>query len=217
MAAKSISTADFSINTNTPKVAFWVLAYLVHDSGLATTIRHETAPALQVKENWTNTEFLRSSCPNLDALFSECLRLCSASSSIRVTKTAAVRGGKTFPKGARIVTPFRQLHFEEAVYGEDPSMFSPRRFLVNKTLSRSGHYRPFGGGVSYCPGRFIARQEVSAFVAFILQRFEIELDDHHQFPDIDAKRPTTGLMSPMEGQDVRVRLIPVSQLAEKLV
>lgn len=149
---------------------------------------------------------LTSGCPQLDALFSESLRLCSASSSIRLVTKPATLGEKRFLPGDRLVAPFRQLHFNEQVYGVDAEMFDHERFLRDKGLTRSGSYRPFGGGVSYCPGRYIAMQEVRVFVTLVLHRFDISLQGSQRFPHIDAGKPTTGLMEPLPGEDVVMSL-----------
>ena len=88
--------------------------------------------------------------------------------------------------------------------------FDPDRFFRNKSLARGSSYRPFGGGTSYCPGRFIARQEVYYVVTLVLHRFSVRVvgpvgtDGQPAFPRMDEWRPTTGLMSPVVGEDVLI-------------
>lgn len=203
-----------SVNTNTYKVCFWVMAHIVHSSSLYETIRRETAPAI-LSNGEIDNQYLHSSCPHLESLFNEVLRFASASSSIRKVVSPTIIGGKKLPTGARVMFPFRQLHYNEDAYGEDVMSFNPDRFLQGKNLPRSSSYRPFGGGTSYCPGRFIARQEVYYVAVFMLHRFKIRVldrpgsKDKPVFPRMDEWRPTTGLMSPVSGDDV---LIGVKQL-----
>ena len=52
----------------------------------------------------------------------------------------------------------------------DPS--GPKKFSLTGT---SGKLFPFGGGKTMCPGRVFAKQEVLAAVAYILDKFEIEV------------------------------------------
>lgn len=202
-----ITLRNDSTNTNTYKVLFWTLAHLLHDPALQSTIREETAPAVR-PDAPLSLPYLMDSCPWLSALFHEALRVCSASSSIRFVTTPTSVGGKELPAGSRVIVPFRQLHFDGSVYGPDVDAFAPERFIRSKALAHSSSYRPFGGGISYCPGRFIARQEVGVFVALLLARFKVELAGDTKMPELDVEKPTTGLMSPRPGEDVLLRLTP---------
>lgn len=185
------------------------MAHILHNPHLYETIHRETAPAI-LADGGIDIPYLHSNCPHLESLFNEVLRFASASSSIRKVVSPTIIGGKKFPKGSRIMCPFRQLHYDENAYGEDVMEFKPDRFIEGKNLSRSSSYRPFGGGTSYCPGRFIARQEVYCVAVFMLHRFKIrilghpELDGQPTFPRMDEGRPTTGLMSPVPGEDVLI-------------
>lgn len=125
---------------------------------------------------------------------------------MRLVTTPTHLGGKLFPTGARVIVPFRQLHFDTSVYGSDPRVFDPERWVRNKKLTSSPSYRPFGGGVSYCPGRFIARQEVVVFIALLLEKFDVKAVEGQKFPRLDEGKPTTGLMSPMDGEDLLISL-----------
>ena len=136
----------------------------------------------------------------------ETFRYYSASYSIRPVAQATFLGGKFFQKGSRIIAPFRQLHFDRAVYGGDDQTFDPDRFLRDKTLARVASYRPFGGGTSYCPGRFLARQEVKMFVALVLHRFELSSNGEQDFPMIEVRKPTSGIAGPVAGCDITVRV-----------
>ena len=181
-----------------------MLAFLLHDSDLRGVIEAEVFAAFS-NDNELNVEILMSGCPQLEALFLRCLRLCNAASSIRKVTRSVVLGGKRFLSGDRLVAPLRQLHLNKQIYRAVSEAFDHRRFLKDKILTRSGHFRPFGGGVSYCPGRFIARQEVSVLVVLLLRHYDIQLAEDQQFPRVDRGKPTTGLMEPLKGEDVRMR------------
>ena len=174
---------------------------------LLSTVREETATAVR-PDAPLSLPYIMDSCPWLSALFHEALRVCSASSSIRLVTTPTSIGGKELPAGSRVIVPFRQLHFDSNVYGPDVDDFAPERFIRSKTLTHSSSYRPFGGGISYCPGRFIARQEVGVFVTLVLARFKVEVAGDMKMPELDAEKPTTGLMSPKPGEDVLLKLTP---------
>ena len=112
------------------------------------------------------------------------------------------------PEGSRVIIPFRQLHIDEDAYGSDADNFNPERFVRSKTLVHSASYRPFGGGVSYCPGRFLAKQEVVLFIALVVARFDVKVAGNGHFPQMNDMKPTTGLMSPRDGEDVLLELRP---------
>lgn len=190
-------------------MCFWILSHLVHDPALLSSICAEVIPV--VSEGTTDLETRLERCPRLEAVFNEVVRLTSSSSSIRdVTATTEI-GGKTLHKGTKVLIPYRQLHLNGDVFGSDRLHFNAERFLIDKDLSRSSSYRPFGGGVTYCSGRFLARREVITFVALILYRFDIHLPEVEdssgtksppRFPNLEEGKPCLGIMGPVNGEDV---------------
>ena len=187
------------------------MSHLLHDPALFSIVRTEIIPV--VNEGTTDLETRLEHCPRLEAVFNEVVRLTSSSSSIRNVTSTTVIGGKTLHKGAKVLIPYRQLHLNGDIFGPDPLHFNAQRFFLNKDLSRSSSYRPFGGGVTYCPGRFIARREVIAFVALVLYRFDIDLANIQvasaskpppSFPRLDEGKPCLGIMGPVGGDDMLV-------------
>ena len=107
--------------------------------------------------------------------------------------------------------PYRQLHFDEAVFGSLPEAFDPSRFLRNKDLNRNPSFKPFGGGSTMCSGRFLAKYEVLAFVALAIDRFEIKVADgeggsQQRFPRFNQNKPGLGIMEPLNGDDLIVEV-----------
>lgn len=167
-------------------------------------IQEETAGAFttdQVDMSW-----LLNSSPRLNAFFDEVIRMTNSSSSVRSVVSDTVIGDCTLRAGMKILIPYRQLHFNEEVFGTDALKLDPERFLKDKTLARSPSYRPFGGGTTYCPGRFIARQEVVAFIGIVLNRFRIELTGEKGIPRLEEMKPCLGIMGPVAGSDLIVRV-----------
>lgn len=116
-------------------------------------------------------------------------------------------GGKTLKPGRTLLMPYKQLHFDPAVFGPNAGEFDARRFLDNKSLLRSTSWRPFGGAATHCPGRFLARREVYLFVATVLCRFDVKLAAGPQgvtpkFPKLDECIPSGGILSPTPGDDL---------------
>ncbi|KAK3332571.1 cytochrome P450 [Cercophora scortea] len=209
---------------------FWLLAHLVHDEALLDLVRRETDAAWRVVQDDGEPEldikYLCANTPTLGSIFNEVLRLNNTAAAVRVaTKRTVLSGGKAVPKGGMLVLPFRPLHTDERVWGDDAWRFRPARFLLEdhasaggqnsngktKDMARSASFRPFGGGATYCPGRTLARQEVFGFTAVLLRRFDIQLARMHNvkqpFPQLNSMTPSFGLNGPIKGQDVIVDMV----------
>lgn len=98
---------------------------------------------------------------------------------MRTLTANTVIGGRTLRVGNRFIIPYRQLHLEPRNFGGDSLAFRPSRFQKNNGRSKTGErvrmglFRPFGGGLMICPGRFITTSVVVLFVALLLRRFDI--------------------------------------------
>uniref|UniRef100_A0A3Q2PBZ1 Cytochrome P450 family 8 subfamily B member 1, tandem duplicate 3 n=1 Tax=Fundulus heteroclitus TaxID=8078 RepID=A0A3Q2PBZ1_FUNHE len=66
---------------------------------------------------------------------------------------------------------------------------------------------PWGAGVSMCPGRFFATNELKQFVFLMLVYFEFELKNpNEEIPEIDFRRWGFGSMQPIRDVQFRYRL-----------
>lgn len=168
-------------------------------------VRDETAGAFKQDGN-IDLDHLHDKCPQLDTMWNETIRMSAYSASVRFITEDTVIGGKILRKGNRLMIPYRQLHFNESVFGNGISEFRPERFTEKTNLTKSSNWRPFGGGVTMCPGRYVAKRSVLLFVAALLHRFDIEMDGHQAMPAAEEGKPVLGIMSIKDGQDLRVRL-----------
>lgn len=154
---------------------------------------------------------LLDNSPMLDAAFNETLRVTSVNSSARNIEVPVVVGGKTLQTDGKIMMPYRQLHIDEKIFGPETKSFDADRFLKNKDLGRSPSFKPFGGGSTYCSGRFIAKRQVFAFVALAVHLYDLQLQDPNTpFPKMDETKPTLGIMDPMKGDSVMLVVSPKS-------
>lgn len=152
-------------------------------------------------------------CPLLNSAYDEVLRYTNNAMGVRLVVSETRIGGKTLRPGRKLLMPYRQMHLDEHVWGSGAASFDSGRFLRDKSLSRSPSFRPFGGGNGYCPGRFLARREVFMFVATVLRRFQLDLvpasdGGEPKFPELDETTPTGGILSPVAGEDVLIRVKP---------
>lgn len=112
-----------------------------------------------------DVKYLLEKCPLMDAVFNETLRLTTGATSARDVDTTTIVTGKTLVAGAKIIIPYRQLHYDEAVFGPAVRNFVPACFLVLtskifaivRPSSRLGAARPTdawrdgpGWGWRYC-------------------------------------------------------------------
>ncbi|MCJ1471274.1 hypothetical protein MMC07_009922, partial [Pseudocyphellaria aurata] len=223
------------INVNAHKVCFWILAHAMRDPSLLSTLRTETAPAILSQDTDVDMPYLLNRCPHLEALYHEVLRYASSGASLRsVIAPTVVGNSKVLPVGTKVLGSYQQLHYDESVFGDDTQEFKVDRFLrpENAGLTKGKSFRPFGGGPTYCPGRFVAKQEVFVFVAAVLARFDISMattapehangpkkgggeergtESGQTFPRIDRAMPFGGVMPPIEGDDMILHLTPRRQ------
>ncbi|KAL8637400.1 MAG: hypothetical protein Q9228_005324 [Teloschistes exilis] len=196
------------INTNAYRVAFWMLAYMLHSKSLGSAIRNETMTAIR-KDRSVDVSHLMRNSPRLDSVWSEIMRLTSSSAAIRTVAQPTRIGGRVLQPGHKVLSPFRQIHFNKEVFGESVDQFDPDRFLHDGKLAKHPSYKPFGGGVTKCPGRFVAQQETYIFIALMLHRFESELTDELQpIPRQELHTPTTGIVSPKTCDGFRINIRP---------
>ncbi|ESZ95986.1 putative oxidoreductase, FAD-binding [Sclerotinia borealis F-4128] len=209
------------INANSWKVSFWMLAYLIHDPSLLMTISEEISPMTNSNPTMSPNELVASfnstATPQLLALYHEVIRIVTSSVSVRNVAKSVFVGGKQLQPGGRIIVPYRQLLLNDDVFGRDASEFNHERFLHRDgILSNNPSYRPFGGGSTYCPGRFLAKAEILTCVALAIGRFDMQLvsgnyeckkgAEESNFPRLELQKPCLGIMNPKEGDDVVVNI-----------
>ena len=131
----------------------------------------------------------------------------------RKVQKPTIIGNKMLKPGGTVLIPSRQLHSNPNVWGADHQHFAEGRFAKNQHLLKHSSYRPFGGGVSLCPGRKLAKEQVLAFVAILIHRFDAKLnqDMHREFPKLDVSTPALGVTGPAKGMDVFVELSQVEK------
>jgi cytochrome P450 len=116
--------------------------------------------------------------PYLNACITEALRLTSASISPRcaltdsnLTINGRNQSSYSIRKGDNVLLLSHPIHYDTEIY-EDPEEFRPERHLtvsdggVETIFKKNGkvvhnNILAFGGGSSLCPGRHLARSEVS--------------------------------------------------------
>lgn len=136
------------------------------------------------------------------------MRIHGGASTFRRVVYDTVIADYNFSAGSDVMIPSRELHLDSLHWGADPEVFNHLRFLENPKLSSHRGLRPFGGGDTLCPGRFLVRQTALSFAATVLTRYDIEVlggIESQKFPDGDVNKPTLGVIPPVPGQDIMIR------------
>ena len=188
-----------------------MLAHILFDEQLREAVKQEVNAAWISEQ--LDVKFLCANAPVLDRTFHECLRLKTGAMMGRKVLAPTRIGNKLLKPGGAVLIPSRQLHSNANVWGADHQHFSEARFTENAGLLKHSSYRPFGVGVSLCPGRKIAREQVFAMVAILIHRFDVKLnqDMRQEFPRLNVSTPALGVIGPAKGMDILVDLIDVEK------
>ncbi|XP_078396579.1 cytochrome P450 7A1-like [Cetorhinus maximus] len=214
---------------NTLPATFWSVYYLIRSPEALKAVKNEVEDLLRV----TNQKpgdinnliiFTREQLDSMKAmgsLINESLRLSSGSIMLRVAteNTVLTLGTGTklaVRKGDQIGLYPQQLHMDPEIY-EDPLEFKYDRFLDESGKEKTTFYKngrklkhylmPFGSGVSMCPGRFFAVNEVKQFLTLLLCYYDMELlDASAPTPPLDNSRLGLGILQPSHDVQFRYRM-----------
>ncbi|KAI4134959.1 MAG: hypothetical protein LQ341_005942 [Variospora aurantia] len=128
-------------NANAYKLAFWSRSL---SAGLPTT----TTTARPMNHILNHSH-------HMEAVF---LELTTDPRTSREVLTDTFIGTKKLRAGARLLVPHRQLHLDPRIFSDAAASLDPDRFRRRQqqaTLARSPGFRPFGGGVAFCPGALL--------------------------------------------------------------
>jgi cytochrome P450 len=196
-----------SAHFNTTNLVFWVCTYILFDEKLREEIFNETRPAMLA--DGVDVGYLSRNCPILDSVFHEVNRVANSILPGRKVIAPTRIGESLLQPGGSVFVPCQHTHMDESTWGASRFEFDPYRFMKNPHLRRHEHYRPFGGGVTMCPGRHIARLQIFIIVTTLLHRFDARLAAcpdgvRQQFPKYDDTRPPTGVNRCLPGMQVMV-------------
>ncbi|XP_072543172.1 5-beta-cholestane-3-alpha,7-alpha-diol 12-alpha-hydroxylase-like [Salminus brasiliensis] len=215
---------------NTGPASFWLLLFLMKNPDAMKAIRNEVEEVLretgqEVKPggpliNLTRDMLLKT--PILDSAVEESLRMTAAPVLTRAVlqdMSLMMIDGRQYNirMGDRVsLFPYTAVQMDPEVH-PDPHTFKYDRFLNPEGGKKTDFYKdgkklkyynmPWGAGVSMCPGRFFATNELKQFVFLMITYFDFELktpDD--EIPDIDTKRWGFGTMQPTRDIQFRYKL-----------
>lgn len=199
---------------NTLPAIFWTLYFLLRDPEARAAVQAE----LRAFDGDLALPATVKQLPLVNSGALEALRMCSSSLLVRhvmrpFTLTLGTGEQYALREGDRLCLAPELNH-------TDPEMFpEPERFRVDRFVGKDGPPQffkrgkrvtlalmPFGGGVSMCPGRFLASNEIVQVVATLLRQFELELLPH-ETPALDRRRAGLGILPPRSDPPFRYRRI----------
>lgn len=215
---------------NTGPSSFWLLFFLMKHPEAMAAVKEEIDRV--VKEsgqevrrggpilNLTYEMLMRT--PVLDSAVEETLRLTTAPLLTRAVLhdwNIKMANGRTYliRKGDRVAMfPYAAVQIDPEIH-PDPHSFKYDRFLNPGRTKKTDFYKagnkvkyynmPWGAGVSMCPGRFFATNELKQFVFLMLVYFDFELKDpDEKIPEIDFSRWGFGTMQPSRDVQFQYRL-----------
>ncbi|KAM9099229.1 5-beta-cholestane-3-alpha,7-alpha-diol 12-alpha-hydroxylase-like [Sarcophilus harrisii] len=211
-------------------VSFWALLFLLKNPEALKAVREEAEGVLRKMgqemrpgEAPISVEYsMLQQTPVLDSVMEETLRLVTTPFLTRTVKEDLILkmdGGKEYAlrQGDEVsIFPYLFLHRNPEIY-PDPTAFKYDRFL-NPDGSRKvvfykqgrklkPHMLPWGAGITICPGRFFALNEMKMFVFLMVTQYDIELVDQDvKIPSIDLKRFGIGATQPIQDVQFRYRI-----------
>lgn len=214
---------------NTGPSSFWLLLFLMKHPDAMAAVKAEVDRVLSesgqsVQPGGPLVELTREmlmKTPILDSIVEETLRLTAApilTRAVQVDMKIKMSDGRQYAirKGDRMsLFPYSVLHLDPEIHS-DPQEFKYDRFLNPDGTKKTDFYKggtklkfptmPWGSGVSMCPGRFFATNELKQFVFLMLVYFEFELKNpDEEIPQIDFRRWGFGTMQPVRDVPFRYR------------
>ncbi|KAF2322005.1 hypothetical protein GH714_005474 [Hevea brasiliensis] len=108
----------------------------------------------------------------LSKVIDETLRLITFSLVVfREAKSDVNINGYVIPKGWKVLVWFRSVHLDHEIY-PNPKEFNPSRW--DNHAPKAGTFLPFGTGSRLCPGKDLAKLEISIFLHHFLLNYKLE-------------------------------------------
>ena len=152
------------------------------------------------------TALMLDSLPFLHAVGNEILRI---HPPVVLTAREAARDttiqGTFIRKGTRVVLSPYAINMSTSLWGADPQVFNPDRWLGNKNGGAESNYSflTFLHGPRSCIGQAFAKAEFACLLAAVVGRFEFVLENSHAELNIQG-----GITSkPRDGVSVKIRVV----------
>ncbi|XP_076982001.1 steroid 17-alpha-hydroxylase/17,20 lyase [Tamandua tetradactyla] len=184
----------------TTSVMKWTVAFLLHNPQLKKKIQEEIDQNVGLRHTPTISD--RNRLVLLEATIREVLRIRPVAPLLiphKATSDSSI-GEFAIDKGTRVIINLWALHHNEKEWLQ-PDQFMPERFLDptgSQLISPTLSYLPFGAGPRSCVGESLARQELFLSMAWMLQRFDLEVPEDGQLPSLEGDPKVVFLIKPFK-------------------
>lgn len=211
MARLEVATS-VAIISNTMPASFWLIYHIFSDPTVLEDCRRELMGGVATHDgiHKIDIKYVTSQCPIFLSTLQETFRVHSTSVASRVVLEDHVLDGQyLLKKGGVVLIPASVQHGLEPVWGPDVDKFYHKRFLRESRGKRYSPvaFRAFGGGSTLCPGRHFVTNEILAFVALVILRFDAKPRDGVWVPPtVEKSNPAASIHQP--DRDVQIDIWP---------
>ncbi|KAI1820157.1 cytochrome P450 [Xylaria intraflava] len=172
----------FASLLNSLPTTYLALVHILKSPELTEKVRQELKAARYADLSPAErVQILPERAPLLRSIWFETLRLHNNLVTLRHVEQdtrLSTRPEWLLYKDRVISIPAAPIHYDAKLH-PDPNEFQPGRFM-DKVLGGGGEnagrtLKPFGGGVSYCPGRAFGEKQMMGFIAALITRFDVRI------------------------------------------
>jgi hypothetical protein len=183
-AAKMELATSLAMLSSGANTTFWLLFQIFSDYSALKAIRNELlaistedADSVTPQRRIMNLSFMKEDCPTLVAMLNETLRIHSTVINIKQVQHDIILADQyLLKKNAIVMIPGQSVHHDKDIWGSAANVFDYHRFLSSdskKKLSSTSAFRPFGAGVTMCPGRHFSTNVILSLVAMIILQYDV--------------------------------------------
>ncbi|KAF3924497.1 hypothetical protein AA313_de0209138 [Arthrobotrys entomopaga] len=204
LSLRSQATHQFglllALNANTIPAVSWMMIYILRNPDLIPRLREEAATAIKLKPSLEIDFKTLVQLPLFVSILRETLRLAVSNMTARVVTDDTELEGYILKKGRMLVAPSYALHLSPVFDNpEHPATeFWADRFMVEgpERTKLLNSWRPFAGGITYCPGRFLVSAELFSLVGMLILQFDMTLEEVNGTVQHTPGRGGTGAVRP---------------------
>ncbi|KAK2052753.1 cytochrome P450 [Colletotrichum caudatum] len=180
---KDVLSVFSGVHSNSMPTAYCTLVELMEHPELVPVFRSELEEAGYVTTSPADhVGIFPDRVPRMRSFLHEVLRVHNNGTAFRevLEDTTIVAAGRTWQlkKGAVVDLPNSLLCAAADIHPE-PYRFVAERFLDRRLKGQGENFtktvKPFGGGVSFCPGRVFAEKQILAFLAALIGQYDLRV------------------------------------------
>lgn len=220
--ARTQAAFSLALLGNIPSATFWALYHIFSDQEVLSACRQEIRSSLQMGHDGRfcfDPSSADISCPILASTVKETLRTHSMGTSVtQVMGDSIIGENYLLKKGGLVLIPAVIQNSDKSSWGENATTFDHLRFLqCNGKETRRWNpaaLRIFGGGLSLCPGRSLAKSMMMAFSASIILNFDINPANGY-WTNPTVRKSNMGAIINDPDEDIDIQICAIRDEVEK--